>query len=157
MVWSDAGVRVRPPSAILGAVSDPIPGEIPSLDLDELLNPDEQLRFHRLCMPTSSTELAELLGVVRLHLEQVIELADHRTDVETAERIASCFEQLLMGDSGFAPDERMLIRGAVEYFLLSDDADGDLENVVGFDDDVRVLNAVLRQIERPELTIELAE
>ena len=125
-----------------------------SIDLDELLHPEEQLRFRRLCMATSSSDLPELVGVVRLHLDRVIELADHRTDVEMAERIASCFEQLLLSASGFAPDERALIRGAVEYFLLSDDADGDIENVVGFDDDVRVLNSVLKRVERPDLIID---
>lgn len=126
-----------------------------SIDLDELLHPDEQLRFRRLCMDTGSSELPELVGVVRMHLDRVIELADHRTDVEMAERIASCFEQLLLSTSGFAADERALIRGAVEYFLLSDDADGDLDNVVGFDDDVRILNSVLKRVERPDLVIDL--
>jgi uncharacterized membrane protein YkvA (DUF1232 family) len=136
-------------------VSDAFPEGIPSIDLDELLNPDERLRFRRLCMATSSTDLAELVGVVRMHLDRVIELADHRTDVDTAEQIASRLEQLLTSHSGFAPDERALIRGAVEYFLLSDDADGDIENVVGFDDDVRVLNSVLDHVGRADLRVEL--
>ena len=37
----------------------------------------------------------------------------------------------------------------------SDDADGDIENVVGFDDDVRILNSVLERVERPDLVIHL--
>lgn len=144
-------------AVILAAVSDDSSSkEAPEgfdIDLDHLLHPDEQVRFRRLCIETGSSDLPELVGVVRMHLDRVIELADHRTDVETAERIASCFEQLLLSTSGFAPDERALIRGAVEYFLLSDDADGDIENVLGFDDDVRVLNSVLKRVERPDLII----
>lgn len=125
----------------------------PFIDLDALLNPDEQSRFRKLCIPTDSTELAELASVVELHLQHVKELADHRTDVETAERMATVFGQLLSHGADYAADERALLRGAIEYFLMTDDADGDLEDVLGFDDDVRVLNSVLGRIDRADLMI----
>ena len=125
----------------------------PAIDLDDLLHPDEQSRFRRLCMETSSIELAELTGVVQMHIENVRDVADHKTDVETADRITGVLQDLLSSTSGFAPDERALIRGAVEYFLLTDDADGDIDDVLGFDDDVRVLNSVLDRVERSDLRI----
>jgi hypothetical protein len=134
-------------------VSDDQENTPPVIDLDELLHPDEQSRFRRLCLETSSAELSELAGVLQLHIERVRDIADHRTDVEMAERIAVVLNDLLSGSTGFAPEERVLLRGAVEYFLLTDDADGDLTDVLGFDDDARVLNSVLDRIERPELRI----
>ena len=42
------------------------------------------------------------------------------------------------------PDEtRLLIQAAVRYFLIEEDGDGDLNSVLGFDDDAEVMNAVL--------------
>lgn len=125
----------------------------PTIDLDALLNPDEQQRFRRLCLTTTAEELNELPAMVQLHLDQVRELAEGNTDVETAVRIAATLQELLSGQPDFNDDERALIRGAAEYFFMSDDADGDLENVLGFDDDARVLNSVLDRVNRSELKI----
>ena len=125
----------------------------PAIDLDALLNPDEQQRFRRLCLATTAEELAELPAMVQLHLDQVRELAEDNTDVETAERIAVALQELLSGQPDFNDDERALIRGAAEYFFMNDDADGDLEDVLGFDDDVRVLNSVLDRVNRSDLAI----
>lgn len=130
-------------------------GPIPSIDLDDLLHPDEQRRFRALCLPTSSFELAESIETVRLHIDHVRTHATAATDLDMAERIASSFEALLDADIGFADDERALIRGAVEYFLLDDDADGDMTDPLGFDDDVRVLNSVLDRINQPDFKIKL--
>lgn len=125
----------------------------PVIDLDALLHPNEQSKFRKLCLPTSSVELTELAGVVEMHVVRVKEMGDHRTDIETAERIAAALTELLNGTSGFADDERALLRGAVEYFLMTDDADGDLEDVLGFDDDARVLNSVLDRLDRGDLKV----
>lgn len=130
-------------------------GPRPSIDLDDLLHPDEQRRFRALCLPTSSFELAESIETVRLHIDHVRTYATAATDIDMAERIASSFEALLDAEVGFADDERALIRGAVEYFLLEDDADGDMTDPLGFDDDVRVLNSVLDRINQPGFKIDL--
>lgn len=128
----------------------------PTLDLDALLEPAAHARFRRLCLATSSSDLAELAGVVRMHMAQIAEVATERTDVEMAARIASAFEDLLTAADGFSDDERALIRGSVEYFLLVDDADGDLDDPLGFDDDARILNSVLDRIGKSELKISFA-
>lgn len=128
-------------------------GPAPSIDLDDLLHPEEQRRFRALCLPTSSFELADAIETVRLHIEHVRMHAVPATDVDMAERIASSFEALLDAEIGFAEDERALIRGAVEYFLLADDSDGDMTDPLGFDDDVRVLNSVLDRINQPDFKI----
>ena len=47
------------------------------------------------------------------------------------------------------------MRGAVEYFVLDGDGVGDTADVVGFDDDARVVNAVTAAVGRSDLVIEL--
>lgn len=126
------------------------------LDLEELLNPDEQQRFRRLCLETSTEELAQLTALVELHLSQIAEAENPLADKETAGRIGSSLTSLLGTDERFDADERALIRGAVEYFLLADDASGDLDDALGFDDDARVLNSVLDRIGRPQFRVELS-
>lgn len=128
----------------------------PTLDLDALLEPAAHAQFRRLCLPTSSSDLAGLAGVVRMHLAHIRESATDRTDIEMAVRISSAFEDLLTAADGFSDDERALIRGAVEYFLLVDDADGDLDDFLGFDDDARILNSVLDRLGQSEQKITFA-
>ncbi|MEZ5342091.1 MAG: hypothetical protein R2706_11775 [Acidimicrobiales bacterium] len=118
------------------------------------LSVEERSRFERLCLDTTSAELVELAGVVELHLNQVRELAVEATDLEAAERIADALFTLLSAPTGYAPDERALLRGAVEYFLLAEDASGDIVSPVGFDDDRAVVNTVLIELERPDLLLE---
>jgi hypothetical protein len=134
-----------------------VPGDDPRLDVEYLLNPDEQDRFRRLCLPTTPDELAALPEVVELHLAQITDARiGGSTDVETAQRIGQALIALLTGGSVFDDDQRALVRGAVEYFLMVDDASGDIEDVLGFDDDARVLNAVLDRIGQPRYRVELA-
>jgi hypothetical protein len=41
---------------------------------------------------------------------------------------------------------RRLVQAAVRYFVIEDDADSDLDSILGLDDDAEVLNAVLRRL-----------
>ncbi|MEL7155518.1 MAG: hypothetical protein AAFN30_02850 [Actinomycetota bacterium] len=132
-----------------------MPDDNPNFDLEDLLNPDEQHRFRKLCLPTSVEELAQLPAVVELHLDQVRQVRMANTDVETADAIGAALLALLREQNGFDDEQRALIRGAVEYFLLADDAAGDLDDVLGFDDDARVVNSMLTRIGLPQYRIEL--
>ncbi len=127
-----------------------------ALDLEDLLNPDEQRRFRRLCIETSESELEQMGEVVDLHLVQIREAATATTDVETAELVAEAIRKLLSFTDQFDGSERAMVRGAVEYFILNDDASDDLDDALGFDDDARVLNSVLDRIGRSELRVNLA-
>lgn len=129
------------------------PGGKPPIDLQDLLHPDEQRRFRALCLATSAEELAEMSSVVELHLDQVRENAGPVTDFETAVLIGDSLCRLLTSGIDFDEDARAQIRGAIEYFLLTDDADGDLDDALGFDDDARVLNIVLERIGHPEFAV----
>lgn len=130
-------------------------GGEPSLNLDDLLHPDEQRQFRRLCIATSAEELSQLGEVVGMHLDHIQTNAGSATDVETAEMIAASLLKLIESNSEFDEEARAQIRGAVEYFLLTDDAAGDMDDALGFDDDVRVVNAMLRRIGQQEFLVEL--
>lgn len=127
----------------------------PQLDLEDLLNPDEQRRFRRLCIDTSADELEQLGDIVELHLGQVRANAGAMTDVETAELVAEAIVKVLTHAREFDGEQRALVRGAAEYFVLNDDASDDLDDVLGFDDDARVLNSVLDRIGQPDLKVQL--
>lgn len=131
-------------------------GGEPTIDLHDLLRPDEQRRFRRLCLDTSQDELEQLIDVVDLHLEHIRRDAGPATDVETAELIGDSLTKLLRSELEFDDSARSQIRGSVEYFLLTDDASGDMEDALGFDDDARVLNAVLDRIGHPEFAVDLS-
>lgn len=128
----------------------------PIIDLEDLHNPVEQRKFRRLCIETSAEELLQLTDVIDLHLDQVRENAAPQTDIDTAEMVAKSLSTLITSELSFEASDRLLIRGAVEYFLLHDDASSDLEDPLGFDDDARVVNSVLERIGRPELKIQPA-
>lgn len=127
------------------------------IDIETLLNPKEQLQFRRLCIETPSSEFEPLAETINIHLEQVKDRAIPDTDVETAEMVASSLLALLAAPDDFEADDRALIRGAAEYFLLDDDAAGDIDNVLGFDDDARILNSVLDRIGRIDLKVDLSD
>lgn len=128
----------------------------PELDLEDLLNPDEQRQFRRLCIATSEDELADLGGVIELHVEQVEANAVPATDIDAARMIGDSLRGLIGGGHAFDGEQRALIRGAVEYFIMTDDASSDLDDVLGFDDDARVVNAMLGRIGHPELAVQLS-
>jgi uncharacterized membrane protein YkvA (DUF1232 family) len=127
----------------------------PLVDLEALLHPGEQARFRRLCLPTPAEELTLLADEVRGHLDQIRALSGPSTDVEAAAAIARSLVELLADVASMEDEHRALVRGAVEYFILADDASGDLEDVLGFDDDARVLNSVLDRLDRSDLRVEL--
>jgi len=135
-----------------GAMSD---GGEPIIDLENLLNPEEQRRFRRLCLDTSPEELEQLGSVVELHLDLVRQNAGPHTDTDAATEVAGALTSLLQSGEQFDASERSLVRGAVEYFLLDEDASSDIDDVLGFDDDARVVNSVLKRVGKQDLVIDL--
>ncbi len=54
------------------------------------------------------------------------------------------------------PSERRLaIQAAVRYFVIEDDADSDLDSILGLDDDAEVLNAVLKHLGHDDWVVEV--
>lgn len=126
-----------------------------ALDLEDLLNPDEQRRFRRLCITTTAEELDEMASVIELHVDQVAANAGPATDTDTAGLIGRSLCDLLGSELSFDDNQRAQIRGAIEYFVMTDDASSDMDDVLGFDDDARVVNAMLGRIGHPEYAVKL--
>ena len=95
------------------------------MDLEDLLNPEEQRQFRRLCIATSVEELDEQASVVELHVEQVKEMAEPATDVDTAVLIGDALGRLLGSGLAFDDDQRAQIRGAIEYFVMAESPAGE--------------------------------
>lgn len=130
----------------------------PALHLERLLHPDEQDQFRSLCQTTEAAEFPGLRTRVTDHLARVnahAAVEGSRTDAETARRIAEVLDQLLRAPEAFDADARALVRGAVDYFVLSKDGRDDLNDLIGFDDDLRITNAVLEAIDRNDLVLDL--
>jgi uncharacterized membrane protein YkvA (DUF1232 family) len=54
------------------------------------------------------------------------------------------------------PEERRAaIQAAVRYFVIEDDADSDLDSILGLDDDAEVLNAVLKHLGHDDWLVEV--
>ena len=90
------------------------------------------------------------------------EVTEYRKAIEAARRmehvddtladaLADVSLQLLQTIGPNTTEEtRRVIQGAVRYFVLEDDIDGDLDSVLGFDDDAEVMNAALDHLGRSE-------
>jgi hypothetical protein len=50
---------------------------------------------------------------------------------------------------------RRLIQAAVRYFVIEEDADSDLDSILGLDDDAEVLNAVIRHLGHEHWLVEV--
>ena len=70
---------------------------------------------------------------------------DPRPAVELAEKLLNAID----GSVGLGQTECGLLRAAVDYFLLVDDVDPDITSRTGFDDDRRVIDAVIHAIGKP--------
>ncbi|MEZ5232271.1 MAG: hypothetical protein AB7W59_04855 [Acidimicrobiia bacterium] len=126
--------------------------------LQEILHPEEMNRFIAGCVPTSVEELRGLRERSDDYLQWAKDQAAQSAavDLDTAERIAGVLASLLDEPDRYDDEARALLAGATSYFVDADDGSNDLTDVLGFDDDARVLNAVLDAIGRRDLRIELS-
>jgi hypothetical protein len=111
-------------------------------------------RFQPLCEETSFQELLENRPRLQSYLAMVeIESGTRDIDVHAAKRIAEALAQLVQASGDLDAEHRKLVRGAVEYYLLGEDADADLLSENGFEDDRQVLNAVCAAVGRNDLKV----
>jgi hypothetical protein len=127
-----------------------------NLLVEAILHAGEVDRLVAGSAPTAAAELPGLRLRVLAYLARVEAEAEGRpvVDIEAARKIGWVLAELC-DDNGLDDERRALLRGAVEYFVLDHDSVDDTADVVGFDDDARVVNAVTAAIGRPDLTIEL--
>jgi hypothetical protein len=98
----------------------------------------------------------ELRGAVEAHLETVrlAATANPIIDLDLAERVGAACLSLLGDHEAASPDRRRWIQVACRYFAQAHDGEDDFTSVIGFDDDVDVVNHVLGHLGRDDLFIE---
>jgi hypothetical protein len=119
----------------------------------------ERVRFLNLCEARSVEMLAEDVDRVEGHLSlmQAAYAVNNLVDADLAEAVAMSLLGLLADRDRLSFEERRLLAGAVEYFVLTGDNDNDMASPVGMVDDAKVTNATAEALGRPDLVIPVAE
>ena len=113
--------------------------------------------FGPLCAVVPSEQVAQLKVQIRLHVQEARQALRHNEflDVTTAEQVAELLIKLLDEYEDYPKEQQALIVGAARYFAQTEDAEPDTSSLLGFDDDVSVLNSVLDSLGLAERKIEL--
>ena len=113
--------------------------------------------YAHLCDETAVADLPRLRRRVATHVDVIAEAALSRPDLpeNLAEQLAERLTQLIGRAVDFAPEGRALVRGAVEYFLLTEDENADVGGPHGLDDDVEVFNDVCARVGCENLRLSL--
>lgn len=125
---------------------------------ESALSVEERLGFLDLCEARSVDELRADGQRVRSHqrvIEQAVENGSALNE-ELARPIAEALVALLDDAADWSFVERRVLAGAVEYFLRTDDVDGDFGSSHGLGDDARVVLAVSDALGRKDLVDRLA-
>lgn len=127
----------------------------PDVLVDAILHPGERDRFVSMCRTTSPDEVAGLRRMIVGHLGRVESLIDERpaVDADASRLLAAALLSALDDVPALSEGQRSLLRGALEYYVDESDSISDLDDPTGFDDDIRVANAVFREIGRDDLVI----
>lgn len=115
---------------------------------------DAQATFRRLLSSTLQGG-AELSANVHRYRTTITKAATRNEfiDITLAYAIADRLTLLLDRYEDLPPDHQSVVSAAVAYFVLPQDAEDDLDSVLGFEDDAMVLNACLDYIGAPDLKI----
>jgi len=118
--------------------------------------PKELALFAELCSDLPPDGLAELCDDVRSYASE-LEAEQSRSElvaVDLAIAVRDRLERLFGVAAGLPAAHRALVVGAGRYFISKDDAIPDTRACTGLDDDVRVVNHVLKELGRAEWSIE---
>jgi len=88
-----------------------------------------------------STKVSEHLSAAKESLE-----SNEFIDINAAESLAKVSHYLIEKLSGLSNEHRQLAVAAIYYFIESDDEEHDFDSILGFDDDISVMNKVLDYI-----------
>ncbi len=129
----------------------------PTPMFSNLLNPNLDKAFVPLCDALPVETLPELRQQVQEHVGHVRLTLHHNEflDVTTAEKIAETLCRLFDQYPSYPTFKQRLIVGAARYFVYSHNSQPDLESLLGFDDDVAVLNFVLVELGEQALRLDL--
>ena len=123
------------------------------------LSPLERVRFLNLCEARSAEMLGDDVDRVEGHVS-LLEAAfavNNLVDVELGRAVGRTLLALLAERDRLSFEERRLLAGAVEYFVLTGDNDNDRASPVGMVDDAKVTNATAEALGRPDLVIPIVD
>ena len=72
--------------------------------------------------------------------------ANEFIDIKAAESLAKVSHYLINKLNGFSKEHMQLAVAAIYYFIESDDEEHDFDSILGFDDDIEVMNKILDYI-----------
>jgi uncharacterized membrane protein YkvA (DUF1232 family) len=121
------------------------------------LDPRIDCIFRSLCEEITPSQITDLNKQINAHLQRVRDALGQNEfiDLRLAEQIVITLDRLISDFAQYPESKHKLIAGAARYFIYERDAQRDFESILGFDDDVAVLNYVLKELGRDDLRIEL--
>jgi hypothetical protein len=124
---------------------------------ESALSVEERLGFLELCEARGVEDLLADRGRVNSHRRVIATAVENGIALETdlADRIADVLVRLLDDAEHWSYLQRRVLAGAVEYFIQTNDSDGDFASDHGLADDARVVIAVCDALGRQDLSIDL--
>ena len=104
--------------------------------------------FEKLCSSFPPDSIPDLRKGVDATLDRLTRMKDDYLgpNLDTAQEIAKRMCYLIENYQNYPADKHPLIVGALRYFIIEQDSLPDQRPIIGFDDDIRVLNYVLEQL-----------
>lgn len=98
-----------------------------------------------------------LLEQARQHLSAAEDACQHtgKVNLDVARAIVDVFEKISLCWASVPKHARPWCKGMMAYFVSPEDAEKDFSSLVGFDDDVEVVNACLKYAGKGDLCIDL--
>jgi len=121
------------------------------------LSYDEKEILRRCVEEAEGFTLFELLTRSEVHVRAAHRMAEGAcaSNAPVAEAILERIKRIICEWEDMPDNARPWLKGMMLYFIHTHDGYGDFHSPVGFDDDVNVLNACLKLIDRDGLCLDL--
>jgi len=119
------------------------------------LTPNIKMRFDSLCRSPSNINTSMLIEQIHAHIQQIhLALESNEfLDINAAQQGADLLIDLVNHLDDYSAEKQGFIIGAARYFILDEDNEPDTKSLLGFDDDIKVLNFVLRKLGKSTLEV----
>jgi hypothetical protein len=118
---------------------------------------DPHVELEKLRKPASVDDLHRQRGRLQTHLDVMEERSFEFEHValELAHTIAAHLSTMVDESGSLSAEQRATLRAAIEYFVISADAEHDLASPIGLEDDAIVANAAFEMLGRPDLVVQI--
>ena len=121
--------------------------------------PDASREFWKKLVVEDLRPVHELFAEVKQYQQAIAQrstVQNAEVDPTLANDLSAASLRLLGTLTEGTPERtRRLIQAAVRYFVLEEDADSDLDSILGLDDDGEVMNAVLRVLGHDDWLVDI--